>query len=111
MTLEQETHRGTADHSVATLTTASRRTGDWGPVARWLAGTLNAIDSNIVGRLDSAGRAERDDLIDRDVDLAGGDRREFDVIVLRDGTRVCWHLGQTPGLTRWIVESPGERCR
>lgn len=84
--------------------------GEWQPAARWLAASLNAIDAQITHRLDDAGRADLQSRIDHQVELVDGDRRETDVIVFRDGTRVCWHLGSSRRSTRWVVESRGEMC-
>lgn len=88
-----------------------RRSGDWRPAAAWLAEQLNEIDSpSRRTRQDSSARSIRSDVIDQRVRLVDGDWREIDVVVLDDGTRVCWHLGASRATTRWIVEGFGEAC-
>jgi hypothetical protein len=111
MTIEQPPLIAARRESISALASASRRSGEWTAAAGWLAASLNAIDATIRDRLDDAGRAAREARIDQVVELVAGDRRDFDVVVLGDGTRVCWHLGRSPGRTRWVVEAPGERCR
>jgi hypothetical protein len=110
MTIQE---RPSAEATAATLRRAldSREAGDWQPVARWLATRLNEIDDDIDGVLDALARAARLDEIDRHVDLVGADRRDIDLIVLGDGTRVCWHLGKARSTTGWVVELCVTDCR
>jgi hypothetical protein len=42
--------------------------------------------------------------------MADGDQTDVDLILLPDGTRVCWHLARTRRSTGWVVEHRGERC-
>jgi hypothetical protein len=106
--------RSRGNHAVSTgvrVAAECRRSGDWRPAAAWLAAELNTIDA-APGclQLDGAGRSYRRDSIDDRVGQVDGDYREIDVILLRDGSRVCWHLGATRRATRWVVEGRSEDC-
>jgi hypothetical protein len=93
------------------IAAACSQTGNWLPAAAWLAGRLNAIDEQFgQGPLDDDGRSVRTCAIDHQVGIVDGDRRETDVVILTDGSRVCWHLGATRRRTRWVVEGGAERC-
>lgn len=94
------------------LIVGCRRTGSWTEAAVWLAGTLNAIDgcatSYVAQELPQ--RTQRDELISRHVSAVEGDQRDPDLIRLPDGTKVCWHLGSSRRVTRWVVEVASEPC-
>jgi hypothetical protein len=108
------TMRGGASHAAANrslqLALQSGRRGDWTLAATWLAERLNEVDAKITSKLDSAGRRSRQDDIDRYINQVDGDRRDLDVIVLADGTRVCWHLGHSRATTSWTVETRERAC-
>lgn len=90
------------------LVNASRKSGSWQGVAEWLALALNGLDSAV--RSGAIDRGSRAGLLDDHVAVAHGERRDIDVIVLPDGTRVCWHAAHTIRLTRWIVEHRDQTC-
>lgn len=85
-----------------------RRTGSWDHVATWLAAALNEIDASV--RHGATARAERAGLMWDRITQVGGDHRDVDLVLLPDGTRVCWHLARTRRSTGWVVERRGERC-
>ena len=90
------------------LVVASERSGSWNGVGAWLASALNGLDAAV--RRGDVDRAERRHLLQEHVLVARGEHHDIDVIVLPDGTRVCWHPDRRPKQTRWIVERRGERC-
>lgn len=90
------------------LVRASEESGSWQGVGVWLAASLNHLDRLCRGG--AIGRSERATLLDDRVHACRGERTETDVVVLPDGTRVCWHLARTIRKTRWIVENRGDRC-
>jgi hypothetical protein len=100
--------KGTKPRDPRDLVRESRRTGSWDHVAMWLAASLNEIDASV--RDGATARAERADLMWDRITRVGGDQREIDLVVLPDGTRVCWHLDRSRRSTGWVVERRGERC-
>ncbi len=92
----------------ATLVRQSRRTGSWHDVGAWLATSLNDLDSSI--RAGATARSARQALMWDRIAVAAGDHRDVDLILLPDGTRVCWHLSKSRRATGWVVERRGERC-
>jgi len=90
------------------LVRESRRTGSWDRVATWLAASLNDLDASV--RNGATARAERAGLMWDRITQVGGDQRDVDLVVLPDGTRVCWHLARSRRSTGWVVERRGERC-
>lgn len=87
---------------------ASEESGSWDGVGEWLAAALNRLDAAV--RRGVVDRSQRGELLDDHVSASHGERRETDVVLLPDGTRVCWHAAATVRQTRWIVERRGERC-
>jgi len=90
------------------LVRESRRTGSWQEVAAWLAASLNDLDASV--RAGATARSDRPGLMWDRIEIAQGDHREVDLILLPDGTRVCWHVARTRRATGWVVERRGERC-
>lgn len=90
------------------LVRVSEQSGSWQGVGVWLASALNGLDAAC--RRGVIARAERADLLDDHVSASCGERKDIDVIVFPDGTRVCWHAAATVRKTRWIVERRGQRC-
>jgi hypothetical protein len=90
------------------LVRESRHTGSWDLVATWLAASLNEIDASV--RNGATARTERAGLMWDRIAQVGGDQRDVDLVVLADGTRVCWHLARSRRSTGWVVERRGERC-
>ena len=75
------------------LVRESRRTGSWQEVAVWLAASLNDLDASV--RAGATARSDRPGLMWDRIEIAQGDHREVDLILLPDGTRVCWHMART----------------